>query len=420
MKALRSDNANEFQHLQNTCESKYGMEFGGGVKHTPDQNGVEERMIRTITEKMRCMLLHFDLPEPMWGEAALTVSIICRVLLEERRCPMRSGIARYQHMRSCGLLAVPPSHMWTKLRGARWKPRQKKLFLLYTPERNVAIACWIVKPTKAFSVTELFFMRLKLVASSLGQIQLTKSLYQTILERLLTKTIFHLYSMKCVSATVVGTIAGWGRSTLVNQRRDGSGRCTAPTVTTNPLDNQRRDGGARCAAPTQISHDNQRRNGSGRCTAPTVQTQVNNEPAGDRAPKPSEIVTIGPESSTSLSGGGSNSERLHGSECRSLREYEPPEGASAGNHPVTRSDRLSKPPAWLGDYVYTAYEKTNPDETVSSSSVERPKDRKGLQRVMAREVALAWWQDYNCLTMSAITEPDTYDDVMQSEHVMQW
>ncbi|GMF29105.1 unnamed protein product [Phytophthora fragariaefolia] len=145
-------------------------------------------------------------------------------------------------------------------------------------------------------------------------------------------------------------------SSLENQRRDGSGRCTAPTVTTNSSDNHR-DGGGRCAAPTQTSHDNQRRNGSGRCTAPTVQTQVSNEPAGDRAPKPSEVVTIGPESSTSLSGGDSNSEKWQGSECRSLREYEPPEGASAANHPVTRIGRLSKPSAWLGDYVDTAYEK---------------------------------------------------------------
>lgn len=29
-------------------------------------------MIRTITERMRCMLVHFDLPEAMWGEAAVT------------------------------------------------------------------------------------------------------------------------------------------------------------------------------------------------------------------------------------------------------------------------------------------------------------------------------------------------------------
>ncbi|GMF29107.1 unnamed protein product [Phytophthora fragariaefolia] len=76
MKGLRSDNPKEFQHLQNTCESKYGMEFGRSVKHTPEQNGAAERMIRTITEKMRCMLLHFDLPEPMWGEAALTATYI--------------------------------------------------------------------------------------------------------------------------------------------------------------------------------------------------------------------------------------------------------------------------------------------------------------------------------------------------------
>jgi hypothetical protein len=74
MKALRSDNAKEFKKLQSTCESKFGMEFDSSIKHTPEQNGVAERMVRTITERMRCMLVHFDLPEKLWGEAAITAA----------------------------------------------------------------------------------------------------------------------------------------------------------------------------------------------------------------------------------------------------------------------------------------------------------------------------------------------------------
>jgi uncharacterized protein YfbU (UPF0304 family) len=58
MKALRSDNAKDFKKLQSTCESKFGMEFDSSIKHTPEQNGVAERMVRTITERMRCMLVH--------------------------------------------------------------------------------------------------------------------------------------------------------------------------------------------------------------------------------------------------------------------------------------------------------------------------------------------------------------------------
>lgn len=81
MKSLRSDNAKEFKRLQSTCESKYGMEFDSSIKH----NGVTERMIRTITEKMRCMLVHFDLPEAMWGEAASTAAYCVNVLPSSAR-----------------------------------------------------------------------------------------------------------------------------------------------------------------------------------------------------------------------------------------------------------------------------------------------------------------------------------------------
>ncbi|POM77903.1 Uncharacterized protein PHPALM_4642, partial [Phytophthora palmivora] len=72
--ALRSDNAKELKKLQTTCESKYGMEFDSSITHTPEQNGVAERMVRALTERTRCMLVHFDLPEAMWAEAAMTAA----------------------------------------------------------------------------------------------------------------------------------------------------------------------------------------------------------------------------------------------------------------------------------------------------------------------------------------------------------
>lgn len=59
--ALRSDNAKELKRLQNMCESKFEREFDSCIKHMPEQNGFAERMVRTITERMRCMLVYFDL-----------------------------------------------------------------------------------------------------------------------------------------------------------------------------------------------------------------------------------------------------------------------------------------------------------------------------------------------------------------------
>ncbi|KAG8498521.1 hypothetical protein CXB51_004926 [Gossypium anomalum] len=42
------------------------------VRHTPQQNGVAERMNKTIMGKVQCMLLNANLPKSFWAEAAST------------------------------------------------------------------------------------------------------------------------------------------------------------------------------------------------------------------------------------------------------------------------------------------------------------------------------------------------------------
>ncbi|KAL2230649.1 UNVERIFIED_CONTAM: Retrovirus-related Pol polyprotein from transposon TNT 1-94, partial [Sesamum indicum] len=42
--------------------------------YTPQQNGVAERMDRTLLEKVRCLLISSGLPKPFWGEAVLTAA----------------------------------------------------------------------------------------------------------------------------------------------------------------------------------------------------------------------------------------------------------------------------------------------------------------------------------------------------------
>ena len=49
-----------------------------GIKHeltiayTPEQNGVAERMNRTLMESARAMMSHANLPNPFWAEAVAT------------------------------------------------------------------------------------------------------------------------------------------------------------------------------------------------------------------------------------------------------------------------------------------------------------------------------------------------------------
>lgn len=53
--------------------------------HIPQQNGVAERMNRTLVEMARCMLIQSKLPIQFWAEAVNTASYI------RNRCPTVHG-----------------------------------------------------------------------------------------------------------------------------------------------------------------------------------------------------------------------------------------------------------------------------------------------------------------------------------------
>jgi hypothetical protein len=96
IKRLRSDNGGEY----NSGEFKDYLERAG-IKHeytnphTPEQNGVSERLNRTIAAKVRCMLRESRLPKNFWGEAAKTANHV------RNYCPTKA----------CG--DVVPMEIWT-------------------------------------------------------------------------------------------------------------------------------------------------------------------------------------------------------------------------------------------------------------------------------------------------------------------
>jgi hypothetical protein len=73
VKTLRSDNGGEY--TSNEFEAylrEEGIKHEVTVPHTPEQNGVAERMNRTIVEVARCMLAESKLPRKFWAEAVST------------------------------------------------------------------------------------------------------------------------------------------------------------------------------------------------------------------------------------------------------------------------------------------------------------------------------------------------------------
>lgn len=71
VKCLRTDNGLEFcNRLFDEFCRKYGIARHRTCAYTPQQNGVDERMNRTIMEKVRCLLDESGLGEDFWSEAA--------------------------------------------------------------------------------------------------------------------------------------------------------------------------------------------------------------------------------------------------------------------------------------------------------------------------------------------------------------
>ena len=69
---FRCDNGGEYisRETKEFFESK-GIQFEFTIRYTPQQNGVAERMNRTLLEKARCMLLNSKLNKTFWTEAVL-------------------------------------------------------------------------------------------------------------------------------------------------------------------------------------------------------------------------------------------------------------------------------------------------------------------------------------------------------------
>ncbi|PKI65872.1 hypothetical protein CRG98_013735 [Punica granatum] len=69
LKCVRADNGGEYRGLfENYCRT-HGIKLEKMVPKTPQQNGLAERMNRTIVERVRCMLSQAKLSKSFWGEA---------------------------------------------------------------------------------------------------------------------------------------------------------------------------------------------------------------------------------------------------------------------------------------------------------------------------------------------------------------
>uniref|UniRef100_A0A0K8UDK8 Retrovirus-related Pol polyprotein from transposon TNT 1-94 n=1 Tax=Bactrocera latifrons TaxID=174628 RepID=A0A0K8UDK8_BACLA len=151
IKCMRSDNGLEFVNKRfDNLFKECGIKRQLTVPYSPQQNGVAERMNRTIVEMARTMMAYANIPEMLWAEAIATAVYI------RNRSPTKAltGMTPYEvwtgrkpsikHLRVFGSIAVCLDKTQSNKLQAKGKELKmvgysltSKAYRLYDPERDV-------------------------------------------------------------------------------------------------------------------------------------------------------------------------------------------------------------------------------------------------------------------------------------------
>lgn len=114
LKVLRSDNGGEYTGKQfQEYLKEEGVRHERTVPKTPQQNGVAERLNRTLVEMVRTMLVESKLNQRFWGEAMSTATYLrnrCPTKAVESMTPFESLYGKkpnVKHLRAFGCVCYP-------------------------------------------------------------------------------------------------------------------------------------------------------------------------------------------------------------------------------------------------------------------------------------------------------------------------
>ncbi|GJV76738.1 retrotransposon protein, putative, ty1-copia subclass [Tanacetum coccineum] len=135
VKKLRTDNGLEFYNweFEQLCIES-GIARHLTVAGMPQQNGVAERMNRTLMDKVRCLLIQSGLPKTFWAEATCTAAYLINrspSTAIEKKTPMEMWSGHpsdYGMLRIFGCVAYPHDKQ------GKLEPRAIKCVLLGYPE----------------------------------------------------------------------------------------------------------------------------------------------------------------------------------------------------------------------------------------------------------------------------------------------
>ncbi|KAL0301442.1 UNVERIFIED_CONTAM: Retrovirus-related Pol polyprotein from transposon TNT 1-94, partial [Sesamum radiatum] len=144
LKVLRTDNGLEFcnQNFTDLC-NEFGIKRHKTNPYTPQQNGVAERMNRTLLNKVRCLLISSGLPKFFWGEALLTAAYLVNrspsvpLLGKTPECVWSKSDIDLSSLRIFGCAA------FALVNGNKLDPRSQKCVFIGYPEGVKGYRLWV-------------------------------------------------------------------------------------------------------------------------------------------------------------------------------------------------------------------------------------------------------------------------------------
>ncbi|CAA7016274.1 unnamed protein product [Microthlaspi erraticum] len=172
VKCLRTDNGLEFCNnvFDEFCR-RFGIARHRTCTYTPQQNGVAERMNRTIMEKVRCLLSESGLEEKFWAQAAATaVYVINRSPTASIgfKCPEEVWLGKkpgYKHMRKFGALA------YVHVDQGKLKPRALKGVFIGYPPGTKGYMVWLLEEGKSVTSRNVKFHEELVYKDVLGKVE---------------------------------------------------------------------------------------------------------------------------------------------------------------------------------------------------------------------------------------------------------
>ncbi|KAK0584816.1 hypothetical protein LWI29_019151 [Acer saccharum] len=180
---MRTDNGLEYVNdkFNDLCR-EWGIARHKTAPSNPQQNGVAERMNRTLMDKVRCLLINAKLPGKFWAEAVMTACYLVNrspstaISLKTPEEMWSGRCADYNNLRVFGCPA------YVHIKQGKLEPRAMKGVFLGYPEgvKGYKIWCQNGNSSKSVISRDVTFNELEMLKSEVAESSSNANNQQTI------------------------------------------------------------------------------------------------------------------------------------------------------------------------------------------------------------------------------------------------